>query len=93
MALEIVSKTRCFGGLQKVYKHLSSEVNCPMKFSVYEPESKVEGEKFNVLFYLSGLTCSEENFIQKSGFQRYANENRLLVVGPDTSPRNVLETI
>ena len=64
--VELVSKTRCFGGLQKVYKHLSSELNCSMKFSVYEPETKDSNEKFNVLFYLSGLTCNEENFIQKS---------------------------
>lgn len=86
MALELVSKTKCFGGLQKIYKHVSSELNCSMRFSVYEPEAKAGGEKFNVLVYLSGLTCNEENFIQKSGFQRYANEHRLVVVGPDTSP-------
>ncbi|CAG7826543.1 unnamed protein product [Allacma fusca] len=87
MTIELVSKTRCFGGLQKVYKHESSELNCTMKFSLYEPEQRADTERFHVLFYLSGLTCTEENFIQKSGFQKYANEQRLMVVGPDTSPR------
>jgi len=89
MALEVVSKVKCFGGFQKVYKHFSEELKCPMKFSLYEPEGAASGEKFNVLFYLSGLTCTEENFIMKSGFQQYANEHKFIVVGPDTSPRGL----
>ena len=58
----------------------------PPTFQVYLPES-VNTEKAPVLYYLSGLTCTEQNFIIKSGFQRYANEHKLVVVNPDTSPR------
>jgi len=89
MALELVSSSKCFNGFQKVYKHFSAELNCSMNFSVYEPLNP-EKKKLNVLFYLSGLTCTEQNFIQKSGFQRYASEKEFLVVGPDTSPRKFL---
>lgn len=60
-----------------------------MKFSVYLPPKALAGEKLPVLYWLSGLTCTEENFMIKSGFQRYAAENNLIVVGPDTSPRGV----
>jgi len=90
MALELVSSAKCYNGFQKVFKHLSSELHCSMNFSVYEPfaaTSEGGGERLPVLFYLSGLTCSEQNFIQKSGFQKYASEHKLIVVGPDTSPR------
>jgi len=87
--LEVVSSVRCFGGFQKVYRHFSQELKCSMKFSVYEPEGIQNGDKFNVLFYLSGLTCTEENFIIKSGFQKYADEFKFIVVGPDTSPRGL----
>lgn len=86
MALELISSAKCYNGVQKVYKHVSSEVGCSMNFSLYEPSSSTPGETFPVLFYLSGLTCTEQNFIQKSGFQKYASEHRLIVVGPDTSP-------
>jgi S-formylglutathione hydrolase len=85
MAVELVSKAKCYNGYQKVYKHFSKELNCSMNFSLYEPVSS-DSEKFHALFYLSGLTCTEQNFIQKSGVQKYASENRLIVVGPDTSP-------
>jgi len=85
--LELVSSAKCFNGVQKVFKHLSSKLNCSMNFSLFEPHVTSPEDKFSVLFYLSGLTCSEQNFIQKSGFQKYASEHRLIVVGPDTSPR------
>jgi len=86
MAVELVSSTKCFNGLQKVYKHFSTELNCSMNFSFYQP-TVAGDEKLNALVYCSGLTCTEQNFIQKSGFQRYASEHRLIVIGPDTSPR------
>jgi len=57
-----------------------------MKFAIYIPPGEIEGEKFPVLFYLSGLTCSEQNVITKSGFQRYAAKYKIIVVAPDTSP-------
>jgi len=85
--LELVSKVKCFDGFQKVYKHASTELKCSMNFSLYEPIGASPDEKFNVLFYLSGLTCTEQNFIQKSGFQKHASKHKLIVVGPDTSPR------
>lgn len=61
-----------------------------MNFGVYLPEFLFKPnntEKASVLYYLSGLTCSEQNFIIKSGFQRYASDNKLVVINPDTSPR------
>lgn len=85
-----VSSSKSFGGLQKVFQHESSELKCSMKFSLYIPPAGVDGDvKLPVLYWLSGLTCTEQNFIIKSGFQRYAAENNLIVVGPDTSPRGV----
>lgn len=57
-----------------------------MKFGVYIPPQQNDGEKFPVLFYLSGLTCSEQNVITKSGFQRFAAQYKIIVVNPDTSP-------
>jgi len=89
-SLELVSKVKCFNGYQCIYRHLSQELNCTMRFSLFTPTtSSNSDEKFHTLFYLSGLTCSEENFIQKSGFQKYASEHKFLVVGPDTSPRGL----
>jgi len=83
-----VSNNKCFGGYQKVYEHFSNSLQCKMKFAIYIPPGEIEGEKFPVLFYLSGLTCSEQNVITKSGFQRYAAKYKIIVVAPDTSPRN-----
>jgi len=89
MSIEQVSRSKSFNGFQCVYKHFSEILNCKMSFSLYHPApGETLNEKFHVLFYLSGLTCSELNFIQKSGFQRFASEHRIIVVGPDTSPRN-----
>ena len=84
--LELVSAARCFGGFQKVFKHHSKTTKCDMKFAVYLPP-QTESQKVPVLYWLSGLTCTEQNFILKSGFQRYAAEYGIIVVSPDTSPR------
>ncbi|GAB1608772.1 hypothetical protein Ahia01_001161600 [Argonauta hians] len=81
-----VSSNKCCGGLQKVFKHSSSELKCEMKFGIFLP-GKSGSAKLPVLYWLSGLTCTEQNFITKSGFQRYAEEHSLIVVAPDTSPR------
>lgn len=86
MAVKEVSRNRCFGGWQKVFSHESEEVKCTMKFAVYIPP-KAENEKVPVIYWLSGLTCTEQNFITKSGFQQYAASHGFLVVCPDTSPR------
>ncbi len=83
-----VSAAKCFGGTQAVYAHASASTGAEMKFSVFTPPEDIYGGgPFPTLYWLSGLTCTEENFIIKSGFQRYAAELGLMVVGPDTSPR------
>lgn len=58
-----------------------------MKFGIYLPSKAIGGERVPVLYFLSGLTCTEANFIQKSGIQRYAAEHGIIIVNPDTSPR------
>lgn len=84
MTLETISTHRCFGGTQGFYRHVSGTTGTPMRFSVFKPEG--EGP-FPVLWFLSGLTCTEENFTTKAGAQRYAAELGLVLVAPDTSPR------
>jgi S-formylglutathione hydrolase len=86
MALTEVSKSKCFGGWQKVFSHESEVVSCKMKFAIYLPP-KSESDKVPVIYWLSGLTCTEENFISKSGFQQFASRHGVIVVAPDTSPR------
>ncbi len=81
------ASNKCFGGLQNVYKHMASTVGCDMTFAVYLPPRALAGGKCSVLYWLSGLTCTEQNFITKAGYQKYAAEHNLLVVAPDTSPR------
>lgn len=88
MDLNEVSSSKCFGGQQKVFDHTSKELGCKMKFSIFLPSSASQPDiKLPVVYYLSGLTCTEQNLITKSGFQKYAEEYGLIVVGPDTSPR------
>lgn len=75
-----------FGGSQEVWEHQSELLSCPMNFAIYIPP-QAKDKKLPVLYWLSGLTCNEQNFITKAGFQRYAAEQGLIVVCPDTSPR------
>lgn len=77
---------RIFNGEQQIWQHFSDGLNCEMKFAVYVPDA-AKTQKLPVLYWLSGLTCTEQNFITKSGFQRYADEHKIIVVAPDTSPR------
>jgi len=86
MTISAKSEQKCFGGIQGVYTHPSDSTNCEMEFSVYLPEHR-EKETLPVLYYLSGLTCTQDNVTTKSGFQRYASEQQIIVVCPDTSPR------
>ena len=86
MSLETLSETSCFGGRIGFYRHASAANDCDMQFSVFVPPQAQDG-KVPVLTFLSGLTCSEENFMIKSGAQRYAAELGLMLVSPDTSPR------
>ncbi|VFR17437.1 S-formylglutathione hydrolase [plant metagenome] len=84
--LEILNEHRCFGGIQRYYRHASREIGLPMRFSVYLPPQAEQGP-VPVLFYLAGLTCTEETFMIKAGAQRVASELGLMLVAPDTSPR------
>ncbi len=86
MTLEILSRSRSFGGTQFVYRHASTATGTPMRFSAFVPP-EAERAKVPVVWFLSGLTCTEENFTVKAGAQRVAAELGLLVIAPDTSPR------
>ena len=86
MTLERVEHRACFGGWQDVYRHRSSVLDCDMNFAIYLPP-QAESGPVPVLYWLSGLTCSEQNFITKAGAQRYAAEHGIAIVCPDTSPR------
>ncbi|WP_020401217.1 S-formylglutathione hydrolase [Kordiimonas gwangyangensis] len=86
MSFEVISETACFGGTQGYYKHTSAELGCEMRFSVFSPPQARHG-KVPVLWYLSGLTCTEDNATVKAGFQRVAAELGLMIICPDTSPR------
>ncbi|KAI4464537.1 s-formylglutathione hydrolase [Holotrichia oblita] len=83
-----VSSNKIFGGYQKVFSHNSKLLGCTMNFGVYLPP-QAEENKVPVIYWLSGLTCSEANFIQKAGAQRYASEHGVILVAPDTSPRGL----
>ena len=86
MALDVVSRSRCFDGTQFIYQHQSSETGTMMRFAAFVPP-QAHQSPFPVLWYLSGLTCTEENFTVKAGAQRIAAELGLLLIAPDTSPR------
>lgn len=86
MTIETLSETSCFGGRIGFYRHASAANRCDMRFSVFVPP-QAAARKVPVLTFLSGLTCSEENFMIKSGAQRVAAELGLMLVSPDTSPR------
>lgn len=88
MTLELVSEARCFEGRQLTYRHASSACACDMQFAVYLPPAASKGP-VPALYWLSGLTCTEENFSVKSGAQRYAAELGLALIIPDTSPRGL----
>jgi S-formylglutathione hydrolase len=86
MTIETISETSCFGGAMGFYRHRSDANDCDMQFSVFVPPQAANG-KVPVLTFLSGLTCTEENFMVKSGAQRVAAELGIMLVSPDTSPR------
>lgn len=85
--LNEVSSVTCFGGQQKQFTHQSSTLNCQMQFSVFVPPQVSSGDRLPVLYWLSGLTCDDQNFVTKAGAQRVAAELGMLIVIPDTSPR------
>jgi len=86
--METLARSECFGGVQGVYRHAAQETRCAMRFGVFLPP-QAGSRRVPVLYWLSGLTCSEENFIVKAGAQRIAAELGLAIVVPDTSPRGL----
>jgi len=89
MSVKAVTKNKAFGGVQGVYSHDSVETRCTMRFGVFLPPQAATTRALPPLYWLSGLTCTEENFIVKAGAQRVAAELGLAIVVPDTSPRGV----
>ncbi|SAK64620.1 carboxylesterase [Caballeronia temeraria] len=84
--LELVEEHRCFDGVQRIYRHESQVIGLPMRFSVFLPAA-ASSSKVPALFYLAGLTCTEETFPIKAGAQRYAAQHGIALIAPDTSPR------
>jgi S-formylglutathione hydrolase len=84
--MERIEAHGCFGGTQEVWQHTSATLGCTMRFGVYLPPQAAT-HRCPVLYWLSGLTCTEQNFITKAGAQQHAAEHGLILVAPDTSPR------
>ena len=84
LIMELVEKYRSHSGSQEIYRHFSKITNCNMQFAIYSPDDSYDCP---LLYFLSGITCTEQNFIQKSGFQKFASDYQIAVVVPDTSPR------
>lgn len=84
--IKLVTSSKLFGGFQKIYSHYSKELDCEMKFAIYLPPQS-EISKLPVLYFLSGLTCNETNFIHKANAQQHAAAHGIIIVCPDTSPR------
>ena len=87
MNIDNISSNKSFGGWNKQYSHFSEVLGCQMRFAIYLPPQASTGEKVPVLYWLSGLTCTDENFMHKAGAQRVAAELGIAIVAPDTSPR------
>ncbi|NES02292.1 MAG: S-formylglutathione hydrolase, partial [Okeania sp. SIO2F4] len=85
--IKLVKQHQCFGGTVSYYFHSSSACNIEMRFSIYQPP-QAKLKSLPVLYFLSGLTCTEENFMAKAGAQQFANKYGLILIAPDTSPRN-----
>src|SRR4051795_5407654 len=88
--LELLSSHACHGGEQRFYRHESHTIGLPMRFSVYLPPQALQANanaRVPALFYLAGLTCTEETFAIKAGAQRFAAQHGVALVAPDTSPR------
>ena len=84
--MQRIESHACHGGRQEVWSHPSAVLDCEMRFGIYLPPH-AQRHACPVLYWLSGLTCSEQNFIVKAGAQRYAAEHGVILVAPDTSPR------
>jgi len=87
MILENISSNKLFEGWHKQYTHHSKTLNCDMRFAIYLPPQATSNHPVPVMYWLSGLTCSDENFMQKAGAQKLAAALGIAIVAPDTSPR------
>jgi S-formylglutathione hydrolase len=87
MTIENISNNKAFSGWHKQYTHQSKTLNCTMRFAIYLPPQASSHNKVPVMYWLSGLTCTDENFMQKAGALRIAAELGIAIVAPDTSPR------
>ena len=85
--IKLIKQHQCFNGTVSYYSHSSSTCNIEMRFSIYQPP-QTKSKPLPILYFLSGLTCTEENFMAKAGAQQFANKYGLILVAPDTSPRN-----
>lgn len=88
VAPTLVSESLCFGGTVGFYRHTSLQCQVEMRFAVYLPPQAQQEAPLPILYFLSGLTCTEENFITKAGAQAHAAQQGLILVVPDTSPRH-----
>lgn len=84
--MQQIAENRCFDGRQLRFSHSSDALGCDMNFAVFLPPAAERG-KVPVLYWLSGLTCTDENFVTKAGAQQYAAQHGVAIVAPDTSPR------
>jgi S-formylglutathione hydrolase len=87
MSINLINEYKCFDGKVSFYSHVSTTCNGEMRFAVYQPP-QIQTQSVPVLYFLSGLTSTEENFMMKAGAQKYAAAYGLMLVAPDTSPRN-----
>lgn len=84
--MELISRNRSYDGFQEVYCHFSAQLNCKMNFAIYLPDLPSH-EKLPTLWYLSGLTCTHSNVMEKGEYRKTASELKMIIVCPDTSPR------
>ena len=84
--MKTISENKSFGGVQGVYSHASAETRCDMNFAVYVPEHE-SGATLPVLWYLSGLTCTHENVVEKGEYRAACAQHGIIFIAPDTSPR------
>lgn len=87
MKIQNTSQSKVFGGWHKQYTHASSTLNCHMRFAIFLPPNATDSQRVPVLYWLSGLTCTDENFMQKAGALKVAAELGIAIVAMDTSPR------
>lgn len=87
MTIDNLSSNKSFGGWHKQYRHRSETLDCDMRFAIYLPPQASSEQRVPVVYWLSGLTCTDENFMQKAGAQQFAAQLGIALVAPDTSPR------